>query len=457
MHFRFLLIYLIAACFISPDAAHVLGQTTTSQGIRKTLSPRVVLPGERFSNHFQQLLQVVGGPYELNGKKVAPGQSDESIRQDAEFILQLCSSDDPHLKRLALATSGLYALRAKITKDAASQNANLQQAVERAVKNGDLDMDEELKNLDQGGLLTKSLGDKAGMIGRVLEKLLITDEFKLHREVQSQRLAFGALTATTRRRAEILAGEATLDARSAALTFDVTIEHEVGKDAYLRIVNRARKPLHHVLISTRSTADPALVRRTAALQGLGGLLLDGLGVLPKETTAEMPTLVELWVAIQLLDFGAVVYIPELPAASTAKVILCGEERLRLTKEARVSIWSDELAVTDLAPRNFQQTMDELRAPPKPQSLLQFKPFPSPIVEPPKPPKPNTRAEAMEQVRKQKERDRLAAHSLVLARGAIARKDERWAVIYLEQTIRIAPESPAAKTARLLLRKYNKDE
>lgn len=427
------------------------------------LPPSVKRPGERFSSEAIELFSIIGGRYELNGKPVTRGRSsDEEILADGRTIANLTQSKDPDLRQAALLTCVLYGLRAEYRQTAAGQNADLQNALyrrldtvaRRAIDAGQLDLEQEFANLSrdgEGGLLGDSLGD----FGRVLQALLITDEFRNHNKLQRQALIMGAFSAAARRRAEKMAGA--VPASSATTKpIQVLVEYQQGQAPRLKVSNRAGKPLHHVLVITRSTADPVLVQRAARMQRVIGGLAEYMELFPKETLEEMPDAVDLWEQIQVLDHGSVIFLEELPQAATITMPLCDEQRFKLSKDAGVSIWADETAALDVRPGNWAKVVEAANTPPPPKTF-EFKPFVPPIVERPKLPPPKTKAEAAARAKKETENRKIAVLSINLAKQCLARKDIHMAKVYLVQAINMAPDSSAGKQAKTLLKNLEEKE
>src|SRR5687768_2747947 len=139
------------------------------------LDAEVTAPGERFSNHAQKLLSIVGGRYEMNGKPVAARASREETLKHAEFVLSLTQSKNADLRQAALLTCALHVLRDLQRSESELQNPDLEGAlmrrmrnvVDRSLREKSLDLQEEFARLardGEGGLAANSLGDRKSVV-----------------------------------------------------------------------------------------------------------------------------------------------------------------------------------------------------------------------------------------------------------------------------------------------------
>jgi hypothetical protein len=416
---------IVAALFTG--AAATAQDPPVTRPVLPALDADATPEGERFSNHARRLLEIMSAEFELSGKPAHAAKTAEETADDARFIASLTQSKNKELRRAAVWTCLLYVVHM-------GQNADselIRKVAQWSLPSESIELKQEFQQLlkdGKGGILDETLGE----FGQALGAIVFTREFREHRLQHLRFYASGAFSALARREMVRLADAADVGQAPRYVPIRVTLEHVPSDRIYLRITNQSRRPLRHVMISTRGVADGAYVRRAANGYRLQARVVNEFGFFPDMAADELPKMVDIWEATQMLDVGAILYLPEMPPSANIKVELCSIDRLKMTEDVRVSIWSDELVAKDVPAWNLKKVLNEVR----------------PAAE-------RIDKAALEANQKKTEAIQagLAQLALNLAKDAIARGDEARTRAFLQQAIKNAPDSPAGKEAQELLKKY----
>lgn len=429
-------------------------------------------PNERFSDNQKRLLQIVSAPYELAGETVTPAPD----RDDLEFILSMTRSRNEAVSKAAILTCIIHECNSPFQADSEYQNltissepAQRMRAVAKSsLQSGKVNMSVEFdrlvleaaavnyfveSNVSGGGIVSRFLDNEREALrrfGQELDEEIFTSAFRSQNQGLKRMLAVGTAVADSRSLIEQVAAASAVGEKASTPALRVRLVHE-DRMAKLEISNRTRKTQRNVLITSRSIADPEQVSRASRGKILQQALLRGFGVVSQDANAEASDGIILWNAIQKLDTGSVFYLPEMRPSATIKVTLCDEDRLSMTSDIRVSFWSDDLMSRDISSFNIEQVLNDLAASRKSGFVYSSRTRSWVAGESQKPVR-----KTPEQIRREREQAvrnrRIAEQSIQLARFHLKNGNVLAARVQLSQAIRLSPESPAGRQAKVMLEK-----
>lgn len=388
------------------------------------LGPDTTAPGERFSAHAKQLLRTVTGTFELNGKPAYPDLTLEKTLEGADFVASLTQSKNKHLREAAVLTIWLYAVHF------GGEHERFLEVAEQVSDSVDL-------AITFAGLLKSNSKDERDQafkeLGKKLGKIVFTRTFQQENQRRYRSYLAGYLSAAAREQMVQYARQTNVGHKPRTAPIRVTVEHVPDDRTYLRITNQTQQPQRHVLIVTRGSCDPDHVRYHVKGARVEGAVGKWFGIIPEGAQAEMPSLIQLWEWLHLVDVGNVLYLAELPVKADIRVAFCANERMKMTEDIRVSFWSDELHYEDIRPANLTSVLRKVR----PADEVRMA---KGLIE-------------REQQATKKANDLrvgLAQFSLNLAKESFSRGDTVRGKAFLREAIRNAPDSPAGKEAQKLL-------
>ncbi|PQO46753.1 hypothetical protein [Blastopirellula marina] len=198
-----------------------------------------------------------------------------------------------------------------------------------------------------------------------------------------------------------------------------------------------------------------------AANGISSGIGMGLGVMNERDAASGTVLSAAQEEAMNLPLATTFVLPDLEAGSRVTVEI--ELPLAATlaiERAELQVWTDqgklqqeEIAGLDAVQRRAQQDLEKERAAAQGQPGPLRQMFQPPAAQAQADPRDLTRDQQKALAQQKAVQESFANQSLKMAKNAISAKNDQMAKYYLQDTIRKAPDSAAARTAKRLLKKY----
>lgn len=311
---------------------------TTAMKNRAPARTEAVQP--RFTPEALELFSQITNAYDLNGQRQASGQF------DLEAMRRLYKSDSLAIRQLVEQAAQLKWLHDKNK----TQNAEVCRAFEKQINEWPrLIVDRVMETVstpeDERGDINSAASILEDMLGGEPQ------------EAVNQAWAVACLgNGTANSLKENIRTLAVSKGRSEpapAYALDVVIDANNS----ITIINQTKSTLHNCVLFTRVMADRERVLKDAEQEDLVGQFVLPLLGFKKETVQGSRDAARLRYNFHLQDKGVMVYLAALPPGGQVTTGLTSPAYFSVAKGADISLWCDEWAIENQAPRNW----DDVRA------------------------------------------------------------------------------------------------
>lgn len=308
-------------------------------------------PAGRFSAEAIDLFQAVTCPQEIGGQAMAG-------HTDRDAVLKAAKSSDPRVANAA--QKWLYCFYLLHVNDANIKE--IQAAIQAAVPQFQALMAQSVVTAIQrsdSGLQTSDITEMAGAISDIVREPQKAQIRQLQIQYEIAQSA-DAMDDSLRAIAEHTPAAPQAASGDLQVRFVTDSKSEPRHFGMLRIINSSDHPLHHCLIVSRAKMNREALDRLSA-QGDGMARLSVLFGIAPDVAADSALNGRLRNALCGVDRGATNYVAELPAKSTSHFfIIAPDPTVAYMTSASLSLWSDELQVTDMKIGNLGALQSALR-------------------------------------------------------------------------------------------------